>query len=816
MKVHSFFFYRCFLHIASTMDQTCFHNNEYTQGKGETKMQQILPEYPERKRRAQKKAEKAFELKQIKTLAEGIPGAVCVFLLAMADCFSVNTCFPLAFLVACKAWTGKAPKGACAGMIAAEVMRLIWGIEGAWAETAVYMLISVGIAKPVVNRKKVYALMVLGGGMGILPIFLANDPLKMLAACAGLALSVGCMPAMLRTTEIITSKKRALSEDDLLCMALPVMLLVCGGCHVQIGQMNVGLTAAAFLTVYAGWACGATAGAAVGIGAGFSALMGNMHALYMVVLPFSGFLCGCLRRKNRFLGAAAYIFAAVCVSGAAMRTVPQALLLNLLISCAAFACLPERLNKKGLWMVRQLQWEKPRENVYLSLRMRRWVKAIDKLTEALPSAQEPVWNIALDAEGMAEEVCENCEMLPICWRDHYTETKKSMEALASCNETDLNLINRYFSHCKRIGKLPGIMERVAERRNGEYRRYAVAAYERDMLKTHLTALSHAAQMISLEGSDVHQDEHEWQERAEEALQMMRFSGRIAFVKQVDGHKTLGIQCDMIALHPVMGEKLAEQLSAYLGTRLCVTEQNATQVLLEEKPPMTILWGKAACCAADENEYGSQHYQANGDAVKVRFLNGGKVLLALSDGMGHGERAKTESKNTLDMLCSCIEAGYSCDQAMKAVNGAMLSSTGGELFATVDLCLLDLWTGKAVLHKSGAAASAVIQGQKAHWITAAALPLGIMENVIPMEKEIALAEYDRLLLFTDGVTDVFDGEQALMTAIQRHLDEDPGEMAQSLMEEAVARDGGYPKDDMTVVCVQIVSSYPERKRRAGVM
>ena len=779
-------------------------------------MQQMMPEYNRQQDNMRKKARELLKKTDIKAWRTWLPGMIVIFLVSFADCFSVSCCFPLCFLLAYKAQTGKTPKGAGMGMLLAEGMRMIWGAQSTWPQTLAFLVLSAAIGKPVHDKRKVYALLLGAGLVCIFPVFLAEDALRTLSACIGLALSMGCMPAMLQVAKLMNEKKKNLSEDDLLCLALPVMLLLCGGCHVQIWAVNMGLCASFFLVISVGWVCGAMAGSAAGIGAGFAALMGNMHALYMIVLPFSGFMCGCLRRKNRLLCAGAFVFAGICASGAAMKEVPVPLLCNLWMGSILFAVLPERQLKKGMRLLKHLQWEKPRENAYMALRMRRWVKAIDRLTNALPMAQEPSVNIPLDAESIAEEVCDRCEMLPICWHEHYAETKKAMETLAACNETELGVINRNFSHCKRISRFPAVMDRIAEKRNAEFRRYAVAAYERDMLKTHLTALSQAAQMISMEGTETSETEREWLERAEEALQKMRFSGRIAFAKLVDGHRTLGIQCDMIALHPMMGEKLSEQLGAYLGTRLSVTEQNATQVLLEEKPPMAIMWGSATVCAADEHEYGKGERQENGDAVKVRFLPGGKVLVALSDGMGHGEQAKLESRNTLDMLCGCIEAGYTCQQAMKAVNGAMLSSTGGEIFATVDVCLMDLWTGKVSMHKLGAAGSAVIQGQKGRWITGAALPLGIMEDVLPTEKEMNLAEGDRLLLFSDGITDPFDGEQELMMVVQRHLEECPQEMAQSMMEEAMARDGGYPRDDMTAVCLQVISSFPERKRRAGVI
>ena len=780
-------------------------------------MQQMPLDYAPKPLRAEKEKKKGTEVGNIRLQAlwQYLPGAMYTFLLSQANCFSISASFPLCFLMAHKAWTGKTPMGAGFGMALACVMRLIWGIDSQWLQMIVFFAAAFLIQKPIPDKRKVYGLLLTGSALGALPGIWGQDALAAIGSVAGIALGMGCMPAMLRTVQLENEKKQERTEDDFLCMVLPAMLLLCGACRMQIGSINLGLAAAFFLVVSIGWACGAMAGAAAGIAAGFASLMGNMHALYMIVMPFAGLLCGCFRRKNRLLCAAVYVFSSVCIAYAAMKMLPVPLMWNV---CTAVLCLilvPEKRLRRQFDLIGRMQWARPRENAYLRMRMQRWVRAIDHLTDALPKAQRMEEDIAVLGEAIAEEVCENCDQLPICWWEKFEETKRSMEALAECDETDLEMINRHFSHCQRIAKLPAAMEKQIEKRQREYKRVCMAEYERSMLETHLMALSQAAQMISLEGMNTKDEEKEWQTAAEEALQKMRFSGNVAFVKRVDGHLTVGVQCDMIALHPVMGERLAEQLGVYLGVKLQVTEQNATQVVLEEKAPLSILCGSATACAVGgDMEKIRPEQKENGDALKIRILPGGQALLALSDGMGHGMQAKKESQNTLEMLCSCLEAGYDSMQAMKAVNGAMLNATGGEIYATVDLCLLDLWTGRADFHKLGASGSVIIQGQRAQWITGAALPLGIMEHVLPTQKQMMLAEGDRLILISDGIFDAFDQEEALLHAIERHYEEMPREMAESLLEEAVSREGGLPRDDMTVLCVQLIQTFPENKRRAG--
>ena len=184
---------------------------------------------------------------------------------------------------------------------------------------------------------------------------------------------------------------------------------------------------------------------------------------------------------------------------------------------------------------------------------------------------------------------------------------------------------------------------------------------------------------------------------------------------------------------------------------------------------------------------------------------------LSDGMGHGGQAHEESEKTLELLSLCLDSGYDVPQALSAINCIMLSSTDGEQYATVDLCVSDLWQGKVTLDKLGACPSMVICGDTLRVLESSALPLGILPAVQSSTHSFAVDENDMVIQFTDGLADACGGMRALEGQVQLfmrdRLHRSPETLCTALMSAAMRRCGGVPQDDMTVCCTLF-------KRRKG--
>ncbi|MDO5327779.1 MAG: SpoIIE family protein phosphatase [Clostridia bacterium] len=746
-----------------------------------------------------------------------LPMAGAFFLLSLAQCFSVPSPFALCCLTALLA-AGEKPKGALLGLGAGLLFRLAWHMPMEEGLFAACLLCFPVLRRPGLKR---WRLLLQTGGLLVLRslpnILRAQDSQTVIFCAAGILLGIAVMPALLRCGQILHERKGKINQDDVLCLLLPGLLFIAGAGRLWAFQMNLGYICSVFLVIGVSWLCGSAVSVCLGLGCGLALLLSGQSALLLVNLAFGGLLAGFLQGKKRLLAAGLYCLAAVTDAYLIAFSFLPAVAASEALGGLIFCLIPNKWMNKAGRLIRRLRWSEPRENAYTRLKMQRWVRAIDCMADALPQPRIAPAPPSEESEALTETLCADCDRLPICWHEQYGHTKEGMEALAERGEDTeeyLRIINRYFSACPRISRLPGLLARLDEDRQDRLHRAVCAAYERDMLQTHLTALSQAAQRISLEGMSGDSEESYWMLQAEEALQTLRFPGQTAFVKRVDGRMTVCLKCEPLSLRPVETEMLANQLTLQLRVPLAVTEQQSNRIVLEEEPPLRVITGMATACAvAPEKKRKPGKRPDNGDAVLTQALTGGRELLALSDGMGHGTGAQDESRKTLELLSLCMEAGYTRSQAMTAVNGAMLSATGGEKFATVDLCLIDLWTGETAMNKLGACPSFILQGQKIHTVEGAALPLGIIEHVVPMEHTFTLGEGDTLLLMSDGISEAFEEEESILELLHRCREEPPQKLADSLLREALMQRDGLPPDDMTVLCAR-VTERQKRGRHSG--
>ena len=162
-----------------------------------------------------------------------------------------------------------------------------------------------------------------------------------------------------------------------------------------------------------------------------------------------------------------------------------------------------------------------------------------------------------------------------------------------------------------------------------------------------------------------------------------------------------------------------------------------------------------------------------------------------------------SRQTVELLRLCLDAGYDRQQTLVAVNGMMLLGGGGERFATADVLTIDLWQGHAALEKLGAAASWVYRRGEMRRITGEALPLGILEDIDLSGSTFRLAAGDAVVLLSDGVEDAFRSYRALESAVLRALQEaSPQAAAESILASALLADDNQRRDDQSAVVVYI--------------
>ncbi len=199
---------------------------------------------------------------------------------------------------------------------------------------------------------------------------------------------------------------------------------------------------------------------------------------------------------------------------------------------------------------------------------------------------------------------------------------------------------------------------------------------------------------------------------------------------------------------------------------------------------------------------------SGDYYSLLSVAAGLQVIILSDGMGSGENAKSESKATVQLLENLLEAGFNRDLVFKTVNTIIKLRSPRESFATVDLAIIDLINGKLDIYKTGAAPSYMKRGRQVKEITGSSLPLGILAEVEIEIKQEKLADGDILVLVTDGVTEAGVKINNMPAWVRRMLAElkhsHPQIIADTLLKEALNRNQGKALDDLTVIVCKALS------------
>ena len=190
----------------------------------------------------------------------------------------------------------------------------------------------------------------------------------------------------------------------------------------------------------------------------------------------------------------------------------------------------------------------------------------------------------------------------------------------------------------------------------------------------------------------------------------------------------------------------------------------------------------------------------GDSHLLCRLEGGRLLALISDGMGSGDGAARESAVAVRLLGRFLRAGAPGPLAVETVNALLLNRCGEEMFATVDMLVIDLATGAALFTKLAACCTLIARGGEVLRVEGGRLPLGILEQVSPGRKRLRLLPGDVVLMASDGVMDAA-GPGAL-EALLLDAPADMPALARRVL-AAAGRAGGH-RDDMTAVCLRIES------------
>jgi len=199
----------------------------------------------------------------------------------------------------------------------------------------------------------------------------------------------------------------------------------------------------------------------------------------------------------------------------------------------------------------------------------------------------------------------------------------------------------------------------------------------------------------------------------------------------------------------------------------------------------------------------------GDSFTVATLKEGKELVALSDGMGVGEKACSESQAAVSLLENLLSTGFDWDTALQTINSVLILRSTAESFATLDMLMIDLYNAEVDFIKVGSAPSFIKRGKHVEIVDSNSAPIGILENMDIVSEKRSLYPNDILVMVSDGVLDTArDGTVELwLKEFLVDVDEkDPQLLAEMIINKALALCNGQPRDDMTVICMKLTNNF----------
>ncbi len=621
------------------------------------------------------------------------------------------------------------------------------------------------------------------------------------------------------------ARRGYLPGEKIFCLVLLLASVVAGAGQVQWAGVSPGGALAGLVVMAAGHAGGAGLGAAAG------AVMGVLPGLVFTVSPaapgafaFAGFLGGLCRGLGRLGVVTGFMLGNTLLTvylgsnrdiAGVMGESAVAALVFLVVPAALFTALRQYLPSLNPWMV-----PGQGENSVFE-RVSRWGVVFEDISRiygrigAAPAETGEEEERRECVNQLRNMTCTGCALYRVCWDRELQSIRRALEdcfAAAENNgkagEADLAEVLR--QRCSRTGELLVGINCLYRMR--QMKRYWEKSMQenRNLVSEHMRGMRGVVENLA---RAMEAESRPWRQRADQLKQELKQAGTP--VAELALYPASG-GCEVEIIMPACGGgqvcryNVVPLVNRLTGMNLVQAGRNCPPGGSEDfcrirlYPDLRYTLQLGAASAA-----GSGH-PVCGDKYTILPLNGGLLAVMLSDGMGAGPAAAVESGAALALLQQLLKTGYGLELAIRTVNSVLMQRLPADHFVTVDVCLADLYAGKAKVVKIGASPSFHVRRNRVDVIRARSLPAGIVDEISIFSAEREFATGDMLVMVTDGVLDAYRGdgerEQWVTAVLEEIVDLPPQEVADLILRLAMSGSGGR-HDDMTVLVARVEKPPP---------
>ncbi|MFP4698329.1 MAG: stage II sporulation protein E [Eubacteriales bacterium] len=414
-------------------------------------------------------------------------------------------------------------------------------------------------------------------------------------------------------------------------------------------------------------------------------------------------------------------------------------------------------------------------------------------------------------DEVAEKVCKSCSMCALCWEKEFYDTYKASFSILSAAEKKGHIQNsdvpkEFVNKCIRIDDFVMTTNRLFELFKNNLSWHNKIVESRELVSEQLTGMANIIDKFTDELYANINTEKQIETEIENELKNLKIIYKdVMVVEKQNKRKEVLITIKAPEQHsicskdivPVINKILHKKMKLEEGSKLIIEQEYCTIKFIEERV-FRSMQGIARTTKYGEN--------VSGDNFSFFDLSNGQTILALSDGMGAGLKACKESETAVDLLEQLLEAGFDKQTAIKMINSVLVLKSNEYSFSTLDLTIIDMYTGLSEFIKIGAASTFIKRKDGVETIKSTSLPVGVLNKVDFDTSTKKLYEGDFIVMVTDGIVDaddkLIDKEKWIEEALTKINTKNPQEIADYILQKSVEKTNNNVKDDMTVLVSRI--------------
>jgi len=632
-------------------------------------------------------------------------------------------------------------------------------------------------------------------------------------------LSYALPPLCLRTN------RKILSNEEIICIAIVAAVSILGISNFSFYGFSVKNIVGLLLTLIFSYYGGAAIGASVGVTIGIITSMSTIGTPFVIgIYAFSGLLAGIFRDMGKMpcglgmiLGNSILTF---YINGSTEVIIQFE---EVLIACIIFILTPKAITEHIAKFIDSKINSLSIDKVYserikkITLRqLKEYSNALSELavTYSQIAEKEKIVEqkeITAIINNIANSICCRCSMRRNCWENCFYSTYNglidSIAILESQGELNTSNIPQYLKkRCLKTNELIGVINSKFDIYRVDYKWNKKLIEMRQLVSEQFKGISQVILNLSREiESNI-----EFKKDVEDALYVAFdkegiLVDNITVLENERGNFEIDIEkkncynrrtCDN-SIIPLVSKVIGKDLVRKNKHCNLKNNDNTCIIKLIEAQRFRTNTGVARIAKGE----------ISGDSYSFLDLKDNKHMIALSDGMGTGEKAARDSMATITLLEQLMEAGFNKDITIRTINSILMSKSLDEAFSTIDLSIIDLYSGRVEFIKIGATASFIKKADgDIKIIESSSLPAGIINEIVFDSKSLKLEDGDFIVTVSDGVLDVdknlIDKNNWLVNVLKTLDSRNPQTLADKILDKAIERSNYNVDDDMTVIVTKV--------------